>query len=133
MYLLDSCTISDFMKGEPNTAKKIKSLSPSTIYTSTITQMEITYGLLKKFDYSHKYFNFFEEFIAAITVLSFDEDAAKNSADIRKNLEKLGKPIGSYDILIAGIAKANDLILVTSNEKEFLRVEQLILENWRNT
>ena len=131
MYLLDSCTISDFMKGEPNTVQKLKSLSPSIIYTSTITQMEITYGLLKKFDHSHQYFTLFGDLMAAITILSFDEEAAISSARIRKNLEKIGKPIGAYDILIAGIAKAENLILVTSNEKEFSRIEQLNLENWR--
>ena len=63
MYLLDSCAISDFMKGDVNTTKKIKSLSPAIIYTSAVTQMEIMYGLLRKFDLSHRYFDFFSEFL----------------------------------------------------------------------
>ncbi len=42
-----------------------------------------------------------------------------------------GKQIGAYDVLIAAIAISENLILVTSNEKEFLRVESLIIENWR--
>jgi tRNA(fMet)-specific endonuclease VapC len=131
MYLLDSCTISDFMKGLEHTSQKIKSLSPSIIYTSTITQMEISYGLLRKFDASHRYFGIFDEFIAAITLLDFDSTAAFASANIKKDLEKQGRIIGAYDILIAGIAKANDLTLVTSNEKEFIRVKGMSLENWR--
>ena len=132
MYLLDSCTISDFMKGEVNTMSKLKSLSPAKIYTSTITQMEITYGLIRRFEPSHRYFAFFKEFISAITILSFDENAAEHSAIIRKTLEAKGTPIGSYDILIAGIARAENLILATSNEKEFARVDNLTIENWRN-
>ena len=132
MYLLDSCTISDFMKGEINTTKKLKSLTPSIIYISRITQMEITYGLLRKFDLSHKYFEFLKEFFSAITILSFNENAANQAAIIRKTLEAKGTPIGAYDILIAAIAISENLTLVTSNEKEFLRVDNLIIENWRS-
>ena len=132
MYLLDSCTISDFMKGEVHTTKKLKSLNPSIIYTSTITQMEITYGLLRKFDPSNKYFVILKEFLSAITILSFDENSANQGAIIRKTLEAKGGPIGAYDILIASIAVSENLVLVTSNEKEFLRVDNLIIENWRN-
>ena len=131
MYLLDSCTISDFMKGDENTGTKLKSISPALIYTSTITQMEIMYGLLRKFEPSHKYFKFFDEFITAINILPFDDKAAINSAHIKKNLEMQGRPIGAYDILIAGIAVSEDLTLVTSNIREFTRINTLQIENWR--
>jgi tRNA(fMet)-specific endonuclease VapC len=119
------------MKGEPATIKKLKSLSPSLIYTSTITQMEIKYGLLRKFDSSHKYFKVLEEFLEVITILPFNEEAANSSAKIMVDLNKNGTPIGAYDILIAGIAVGSNLTLVTSNEKEFKRVDKLNLENWR--
>lgn len=131
MYLLDSCTISDFMKGDKNTSRKLKTISPSVIYTSTITQMEIKYGLLKKFDYSHRYFKILEEFLSAVTILPFDKNSANHSAEIKKKLERRGLLIGSYDILIAGIAKSENLILVTANEKEFKRIDGLVIENWR--
>lgn len=131
MYLLDSCAISDFMKGERNTMTKVKSFSPAIIYTSTVTQMEIIHGLIRKFDYSHKYFKIFEDFLSVITILPFDEKAANSSAYIKKSLEAKGTPIGSYDILIAGIAMSNKLTLVTSNAKEFSRVDELIIEDWR--
>ncbi|NRB11320.1 MAG: type II toxin-antitoxin system VapC family toxin [Rickettsiaceae bacterium] len=132
MYLLDSCTISYFMKGEVSVANKIKETSPAVVYTSTITQMEITYGLIRKFNNSHRYFDFFKDFISAITVLAFDENAALEAAEIKKNLEKKGTPIGAYDILIAGVAKSSDLVLVTSNIKEFKKIDDLNIENWRD-
>jgi tRNA(fMet)-specific endonuclease VapC len=50
---------------------------------------------------------------------------------IRAQLQKLGTPIGSYDLQIAAIALANDLILVTHNTREFERVEGLKLEDWQ--
>ena len=53
-------------------------------------------------------------------------EAAARIAD----LEKKGTPIGPMDMLIAGHAKAEGLILVTNNTREFCRVEGLRLENW---
>ena len=41
MYLLDTCVISDFVKGNENTLRKVKALAPSLLFISTITQMEI--------------------------------------------------------------------------------------------
>ena len=50
---------------------------------------------------------------------------------IRAQLQKLGTPIGSYDLQIAAIALAHNLILVTHNTREFERVEGLKLEDWQ--
>ena len=54
-----------------------------------------------------------------------------HAASIRSTLNKKGTPIGSYDILIAGVAIQNELILVTANTKEFKRIPELIIEDWR--
>jgi len=45
-------------------------------------------------------------------------------------LEKLGKPIGPYDLLIAATALANGLVLVTHNTREFMRIPGIQLEDW---
>jgi tRNA(fMet)-specific endonuclease VapC len=44
-YLLDTCVISDFVKGEENTLKRLKSISPADIFVSSLTVMEVKYGL----------------------------------------------------------------------------------------
>lgn len=49
---------------------------------------------------------------------------------IRADLERKGTPIGPMDMLIAARAKAEDLILVTNNTREFERVEELEVEDW---
>ena len=132
MYLLDSCAVSDFMKGEAGTLKKIKALNPAQIYTTTITEYEVYYGLLRKFEAAHKYFKIFEDFRQAITILPFDKAAVKETALLRVKLQAQGEPIGPYDFLIAGIALSQKAILVTSNVKEFQRVgPRLVIENWR--
>lgn len=49
---------------------------------------------------------------------------------IRAYLEKQGTPIGPLDTLIASHAVSENMVLVTHNMKEFLRVPELIVENW---
>ena len=66
-----------------------------------------------------------------IEIIPFQIDMAKQAAIVRSNLEQAGQPIGSYDILIAATTLTLDLILVTSNEKEFSRIPNLKMENWR--
>ena len=67
--------------------------------------------------------------MSQINIIDFSEKEAIESAKIRADLEKKGTPIGPIDVLIAGCAIANNLILVTRNTKEFQRVENLKLVN----
>ena len=63
-------------------------------------------------------------------VLPFDEEDSRQAGEVRAELKNLGTPIGPYDVLIAGQAKARDLILVSNNVREFERVSDLRLEDW---
>lgn len=63
-------------------------------------------------------------------VIPFDREDAQHAGEIRAALAAQGTPIGGYDILIAGQARARALTLVTRNLREFQRVEGLGVENW---
>lgn len=71
-----------------------------------------------------------EQFAARLEVLDYDQPAADHAADIRATLERDGRPIGSYDVLIAGHARSRGLMVVTGNLGEFGRVEGLRSEDW---
>ena len=71
-----------------------------------------------------------EAMIARLEVLPFDDKAAYHFGQIRAALYRTGKPIGPYDMMTAGQARASDLILVTNNVKEFDRMPGLVLEDW---
>ena len=45
-------------------------------------------------------------------------------------LERLGTPIGPFDVLIAGTARAHGATLITHNTREFGRIEGLAVEDW---
>ena len=71
-----------------------------------------------------------EAMIARLDVLPFDIRASYHFGQIRAALYTVGRPIGPYDIMIAGHARANGLTLVTNNIKEFESVPGLLIENW---
>ena len=68
--------------------------------------------------------------LAAVRVLPFDLEAARQSAGLRATMEALGTPLGPMDTLIAGVALAQRATLVTNNTREFRRVPALKLDNW---
>ena len=70
-----------------------------------------------------------ELFFSVFTSKAFDDDAVK-FGEIRAYLQKLGTPIGPYDMQIASIALVNDFTLVIHNTREFSRVPNLNLEDW---
>ena len=130
-YLLDTCVIIDVIKGDANTIETLKSKSPSLVAISTITEFELRYGLEQSRKLKSKSQSIVEAILLEINILSFESKEAAKAAEIRNHLRALGTPIGPYDFLIAATALVNDLILVTSNEKEFTRVQGLRIENWR--
>ena len=70
-------------------------------------------------------------FLAPLNSLPFDDVCAGICAQVRRDLERGGSPIGPYDLQIASIALRHGLTLVTHNTKEFIRVSNLKLEDWQ--
>jgi tRNA(fMet)-specific endonuclease VapC len=68
--------------------------------------------------------------LETLQVLPLPLEAARRYAEIRAELQRSGQPIGSNDLWIAAHALADDLTLVTNNQREFQRVPGLRVENW---
>ena len=130
-YLLDTCTVSDFVKGRPNVLARVKATPPSLVAVSAITRVEIAYGLALNAARAAKLAGVLNAFFGVIATLPFEEADAKAPAAIRGALKAAGRPIGAYDLLIAGTAVARGLIVVTSNLAEFNHVSGLLVEDWR--
>lgn len=67
-----------------------------------------------------------------IPVYPLPEPAGEHYGQIRASLASLGQPIGNNDLWLAAHARAEGWILVTNNEREFVRVPGLQIENWVN-
>jgi tRNA(fMet)-specific endonuclease VapC len=130
-YLLDTCVLSDFVRGNANTLARVKATPPEHIAVSSITIMEIEFGLALDASRARRLAPVLYALIEAIDVLAYETVDARATAALRAALQKKGRPIGAYDALIAGCALARGLVLVTSNEREFSRTGGLRIENWR--
>lgn len=96
---------------------------------STIVLTELLHGAAKSAHPAHNRVEV-ENFASRLEVLAYDAPAADHAADIRASLERQGRSIESYDVLVAGHARSRGLIVVTGNRGEFARVEGLRCEDW---
>jgi tRNA(fMet)-specific endonuclease VapC len=118
------------MRNKPNSViKKLASTPLDDLFISSITVSELQYGV-EKSERSEQNRVALMSFLLPFTILNFDDRAAASYGIIRSELEKQGEPIGAMDYLIAAHAHAEDLYLVTNNEREFTKVPGLKTENW---
>jgi tRNA(fMet)-specific endonuclease VapC len=130
-YLLDTNVLSDFVRGDPKVLARVQVTAPSLIAVSVVTVMELEYGLLLNRERAKKLAPIIDAFLNSITVLDLSRADALAAASLRANLRQRGRPIGPFDILLAGSAVSRGLILVTSNTREFERITGLQIEDWR--
>ncbi len=130
-YLLDTCVVSDYFRRRGKVAAALHARAPHDLGISAITEHELWFGLHRQKAEAASLRSKVVAFLSVVKVVPFDSAAARESASIRASTERAGKPIGWFDGLIAGAAVAQRLVLVSSNVREFSRVEGLVLEDWR--
>lgn len=129
-YMLDTNICIYTIKHKPeNVIRRFLEHDPCEMCVSSITYAELMNGVEKSLA-PEKNRMAITMFLSPLTVLDFDGRAAEEYGTIRADLEKKGTPIGSMDMLIAGHARAEHLIIVTNNTREFNRIEGLVVENW---
>ena len=132
MYLLDTNTLIYFFKQQGFVAAHLQQVQASQIVLPSVVLFEIEYGVLRSTKPEVQQRGM-DAALAAYRVMPLDAKSAKFAARVKYALEVAGTPIGHGDQLIAGIALANDLTLITRNTREFSRVPGLRLENWFDT
>lgn len=127
-FLLDTNAVISLLNNkESMLAKKVRQRNPNEICISSIVSHELFYGAFKS---KRTKQNVALVDCLQFEVLEFDKEDSRVSGEIRALLALSGNPIGPYDVLIAGQAKARNLVLVTNNTDEFSRVSDLLIENW---
>jgi len=102
----------------------------SVILLSSIVAFELWYGVAKSQRKDSNTQRLEAFFAGPLEWTLFDEEDARAAGAVRAELEAIGKPIGAYDVLLAGQARRHGATLVTSNAKEFGRVVGLKWEDW---
>jgi tRNA(fMet)-specific endonuclease VapC len=130
IYLLDTNVCTVYLKGQNSHLKqKLDNILLSEIAVCSVVKGELFYGSLRSAN-PERNLRLQQEFLSQFLSLPFDDQSAVVFGEIRTQLAAKGTPIGAYDLQIAAIALANNLILVTHNTKEFSRIPQLQLEDW---
>ena len=128
--MLDTNICIYIIKQQPtNVLKRFLEYQAGDIGISSITLSELRCGVAKS-QHIDKNTKALDEFIIPLEVLPYDEEAALAYGSIRANLEKVGTPIGSMDMLIAAHAVSLDATLVTNNTREFVRIPELTIIDW---
>lgn len=130
MHLLDSnICIYALRNRPPQVIRRLQTVGRAAVAVSVITILELRQGANKsqRPEINHAAL---DDFLEPMAVLPFEEPDALAAAHIRAHLERLGRPIGDFDSLIAAQALARDLIVVTNNVEEFQRVPDLRIVNW---
>jgi tRNA(fMet)-specific endonuclease VapC len=132
-YLLDTNACIALINGtEINVRRRFKRAvaRESVILLSSIVAFELWYGVAKS-QRKDSDTQRLETFLGGpLEWALFDEDDARAAGTVRAELETVGRPVGAYDVLLAGQARRRGATLVTSNTKEFARVQGLKWEDW---
>jgi tRNA(fMet)-specific endonuclease VapC len=128
-YLLDTNLCIRVLRDRPAGLRDRFNAEASGLCISTIVLTELLHGAARSARPIENREEV-ERFVARLTLLPFDEEAAAHAGDIRATLERAGKMIGGYDVLIAGHARSKGLVVVTGNLGEFTRVDGLRCEDW---
>jgi tRNA(fMet)-specific endonuclease VapC len=129
-YLLDTNVCVRYLNGDSLAIRrKLQTIDLADIAICSIVKLELFYGAMRSNNPNETWART-RRFIEVFVSLPFDDIAALIAGRIRAQLANLGTPIGSNDLLIAAIAIAHNLTLVTHNTNEFNRVEGLQIEDW---
>jgi tRNA(fMet)-specific endonuclease VapC len=129
-YLLDTNICIYLTKQQhPALTARFQSLAENEVAMSVITYGELQFGAQKS-QKPKQVLDALERLSLAIPVLAMTTDTSQHYGEIRAHLQKQGTPIGNNDLWIAAHARAEGLILVTNNVREFERVPDLKVENW---
>jgi tRNA(fMet)-specific endonuclease VapC len=130
MYLIDT-NICIFLKNKKphQVLERLKKVIGQRLFISSISVAEMEYGIYNSQNIERNRISLVE-FLAPFEILNFDSSDAEIYGIIRSNLKKQGQLIGPYDMLIAAQAISKELTLVTNNTKEFIRIQDIKLEDW---
>jgi len=128
-WMLDTNACIRYLNGTaPKLKRRIDVAKPSDLLVCSVVKAELFFGASQSKSPAST-FQKQQAFLSPFTSLPFDDAAAAIYGPIRADLKAKGTPIGPNDLLIASIALAHGVTLVTHNVSEFSRVHGLVVED----
>ncbi len=131
-FLLDTNVCIKILNGSSEAVvARMHGRDPAEITLSAVVRAELVYGARKSRHVAAN-LRLVEGFCEPFVCLPVDDRTADVYGGIRADLERLGRPIGPNDLMIASTALAHSLTLVTHNLSEFTRVPGLRVDDWED-
>ena len=132
IYLLDTNVCVSYLRGRngDQLEARLNAANPGDVALCSVVKAELLYGAARS-QQPDKNRAQLQRFFSGFPSVSFEDQAAAAYGTLRAGLETSGTPIGPNDLMIAAIALASGLILVTHNTDEFSRVPGLQVEDWQ--
>jgi tRNA(fMet)-specific endonuclease VapC len=127
-FMLDTNTVSYFLRAQPSVTNRIKTMPMESLCISVMTEGELLFDLAKRPD-AKQLRAAVDQFLLRVEVLPWDSSAATHYGQLRADLEKRGRTLAPLDMLIGSHAMSVDATLVT-NDQAFKQMKGLKVEDW---
>ena len=127
-YLLDTSICIALFRGNHEVERRMNSLGAQNCFICDVVVAELKYGAFKS-ERVEQNLEQISEFAKRIRVIPF-ADCIDVFCQEKLRLQKSGKPIEDFDLLIGCAAKAKGLTMVTHNVKHFEHIEGITIEDW---
>lgn len=128
LYMLDTNTVSHFIRQQPEVTKRIVAAPLTSLCISAVTEGELLYGLAKRPE-AKKLHTLVHEFLKRVDTLPWNMETASVYGKVRAEMEKQGKVLAPLDMMIAAHALSAGAILIT-NDRAFTQTPKLRVEDW---
>jgi tRNA(fMet)-specific endonuclease VapC len=128
LLMLDTDVSSYIIRRRPESLAQHFERHADEICVSVITAAELRFGVEKS--KSAKLAGLVENFLERLSVLDWTQAVTPHYARIRAALERIGKPIGNADLMIAAHAVSEGATVVTNNVRHFADVPGLKIQEW---
>jgi len=132
VYLFDTNILSEVMRKRPKPVlmERLSKISAAPQFTSCICVMELRYGSRRRPDHKTFWKRIEIEVLSKVVILPITVEIAIIAGDLAEILANRGRGVSPEDLFIAATAIKNDLTLITANERHFVRIPNLKVENW---
>jgi tRNA(fMet)-specific endonuclease VapC len=132
-FLLDTNAVVALLRNKPTGVRdryRAAEASGEYLAVSSVVLFELWYGVAKSAQARENTERLQLFLSGGLDFLDFDDEDARTAGQVRAELERIGTPIGAYDVLIAGQALRRGLTVVTANTSEFSRITGLNWSDW---
>ncbi|MDY7015418.1 MAG: type II toxin-antitoxin system VapC family toxin [Cyanobacteriota bacterium] len=127
--MLDTDTCIYWLNGRTSVRDRLLAVGWTEVSICVITVAELYFGAFNSNRIAHNLARA-DQLIQSLPVLPLRNNALRHFGELKAQLRRRGQPIADFDLAIASVALAENLILVTNNTRHYERIAELQLENW---